>query len=428
MTRAVKLATIVAFTAGALVVLSTTTPSVSVAQKPSPKFMKAYQAGQDAYNLGKFDEAKKQFEAARTLGPAFAGPHRMLAAVGKAQNRFGDCMKAAERFVELAPDSSNAPTVRKLHAECRKLLGRAEFKGQFGDGGAIAISTNVEGALVRLNGLSYGATPLEPRAFALGPVDVSVEKRGYIKQEAKATIVAGLVIDVVFTLEVDPKAKVAGLGGGPEKVVDYGWVTLKVSPKSASVSVDGKPAVKDEQGRIKAKPGYVVVIVEADGHASWHRRVRVVKGQSRIINVNLRSAAMKKSLRKKGYLMLGTAALLTASGIVFGLMERGKYEEAQDIFDIELLRPNLASTDFVPLRTRQDIQNLKDEGKTLGLVSNISYGLAAAALGASVYFFVQERSDKRLGEKLPVAITPILPTGNHRGVGVTATYKTEINW
>ncbi len=427
MTRAVKLATIVALTAGVLVVLSTTNASDAIAQKPSPNFMKAYQAGQDAYNLGKFDDARKQFEKARKLGPAFAGPHRMLAAVAKAQERFEDCLTAAVRFVELAPDSSNAPTVRKLHAECRTRLGHADFKGQFGDGGAIAVLSNVEGALVRLNGLSYGATPLEPRAFATGVVDVSLEKRGYLKQERKAKVIAGLIIDVVFKLEIDPNAKGVGLGTRPQKAVDDGWVTLKVSPANASVSFDGKPAVKDDQGRIQATPGYHVVLIDAEGYAPWHRRVRVVKGQSRAIDVSLRSSAEKRSLRKKGYLLLGTAAALTASGLVFGLMERGKYENAQDIYDVETTRPNLASTGFIPLGTRQDIQALKDEGKTLGLVSNISYGLAAAAVGASIYFFVQERSDTRPGQKLPVAITPILPIGGH-GVGVTATYKTELSW
>ena len=96
-----------------------------VASAQSNDVTKVFQAGVDAFRLGKFDEARKHLEKARDLDPKLPGPHRFLAAVDQAQARFPECMKSAFKALELNPRSTEAPDTRKLYESCRVSAGRS---------------------------------------------------------------------------------------------------------------------------------------------------------------------------------------------------------------------------------------------------------------------------------------------------------------
>ncbi|HUH05884.1 MAG TPA: PEGA domain-containing protein [Kofleriaceae bacterium] len=404
--------------------------------QPSPDYLKAYSLGIDAYNAGilkgDFAEAKRLFAKTAELDDRFPGPFRYLALIAKAEKAFEACLLNAFLAVKLNPTADTAPATRTIHADCRKELGRPEFRGQYGGGGAIWVATpGVDGAKVILNGLTYGATPFEPRAFAIGSVEVKVTKEGFLDGSARAEILEGMVTDVIFELEKDPNA--VGVGtGDPTQTADQGWVKLKTSPPDAKVTFDGKPAELDAQGRIKAAPGTYEVNVTASGHEPWNRRVRVNQGQSREIDVSLRTTALRQSLRKKGYISLAVAAGLGIVGATFGIMELHAHEEASDIWTNETTRPSnapLADTGaIVPVKTRDDLQDATDRGKRYQVISAVSFGLAAAALGASIYFFAQERPAERPGFKLPLAFAPIVPVGPEGGVGAKVTYSRTFGW
>ncbi|HTM21105.1 MAG TPA: hypothetical protein VL172_11370, partial [Kofleriaceae bacterium] len=312
---------------------------------PAPQFLKNFDDGVLEFNraaaTGDYEPARKLFMKALDFEKSCPGPYRYLAEVAAKQGKYEECLEHAVKVVKLAPSSNFAPIVRTTHAECRKLLGRPDFRDQFGAGGAIWVDTpGVDGAKVKLNGLTMGGTPFEPRPFALGPVDVEVEKAGYLGNKASAEILPGLVTDVIFKLKEDPNAVKNGGGNGkPGEDTTDGWVKLDLKQPAATVTWDGGPPTLDEQGRIRAKPGLHDVRIEAAGHDPWTRRVQVARGQSRTILVDLRDSAERRSTRMKGWIALGAAAALTAAGGFFAIKENAAYEEASDIWKIETDRP-----------------------------------------------------------------------------------------
>jgi tetratricopeptide (TPR) repeat protein len=177
--------------------------SIAAAAPPPAKFTQEYQAGVDAFRLGKFDDARAHLEKARTLAPKLPGPYRFLAAVAHAQQRWDDCVASARRALELNPASTEAGETRKLHAACRTSAGRAPYRGPaLGEGAAIAVTSNIDGATIKIGGLTYGGTPLEPRPIAAGSHAVEVTKLGYKSATLTVDALPGIVTDVAVELVV----------------------------------------------------------------------------------------------------------------------------------------------------------------------------------------------------------------------------------
>lgn len=177
---------------------------VGVAHAQSPRLTKAFQAGIDAYRLGKYDEARKHLEKARDLDPKLPGPHRFLAAVAQAKREFDECIAETRIAIELNPRSSEIADTRKLHADCRAAAGRAPYVGELGESAAIAVTTNVTAATVKINGLTYGGTPVAPRPIAAGTLEVEITKAGYRPITVTVNALAGIVTDVGAELVPDP--------------------------------------------------------------------------------------------------------------------------------------------------------------------------------------------------------------------------------
>lgn len=404
--------------------------------QPTKQYLQTYSDGQTAYNdaimRGDFSKARALFKKAIAFDDRFPGPYRYLALIAQAEKKFEECLEHAFIAVKKNPTGDNAPQVRQVHADCRKALSRPVFNDQFGDGGAIAViarddkGSALQGAKVKLNGLTYGATPFI-RGFAVGEVEVEVELAGYLPGKATAEILMGLVSDVIVPLAVDPNATAIDKGPDVSADPEEGWIVFTVRPEGATVMIEGAPPERDEQGRIKGKPGTYNVEITAPGHEPWRRRVTFAKGQSRTIDVVLRATAERQSLRRNGYISLGVAAGLTAVGTYFGLLEMRKFEAAQDIWDTETTRPvGVDSSGVEPVRTREDIEKLRDKGKRYQIISLASFGLAAAALGTSIYFFSRERPTERAGFAWPLAVAPTLD--DQGGLGAQVTYQTEIDW
>jgi len=422
--RVVKLALF----ATALPLVLWSRPVAAQPTQASQAYLDAFDKGVAAYRLGNFADARNQFNKAIAIQEDLPGPYRWLTVIAQAEQKWDECLQHAVKAVRLNPTSKHAPTVRALHSQCRKSLGRPEFRGVYGDGGAIAVMAgDIEGGLVKLNGLKYGALPMRPRAFAAGIVDVSVEVQGYLSRAKKAELLPGMVTDVIFTLEIDPAAPPpeSGVVSSPTEDVKTGWVKLHVNPENSTVTFDGQPAKLDKEGRIEVAPGTYVAIVEAEDYEPWSRRVRVHLGQNKLVVVNLRRTEQRDSARRKGYYALGVAAVFGVAGAYFGTLENNAYEEAEDIWGIETVRPPLEdpATSPLPVRTRADIKDATDRGKRYRLISGAAFGLAATAMGASIYYFLKERPVEREGYPLPIAVTPLAPTGgDYAGVGAQVTY------
>jgi PEGA domain len=159
-----------------------------------------FQAGVDAYRLGQYAEAAVHLHKASLLAPTLPGPHRFLAAVAKATKRWQSCIDESQLALRLNPASTEAADTRALHEDCRKSSSKPSFTGDYGEGGALAVTCNVVDATVKVRDLAYGATPLLPRAVMAGDVVIQVSKPGWRTSEVKAVIVEGIVTDIDVTL------------------------------------------------------------------------------------------------------------------------------------------------------------------------------------------------------------------------------------
>jgi len=385
----------------------------SAAQQPSDRFVREFQAGVDAFRLGKYDDAIGHLEAARDLEPDLPGPHRFLAAVAAAQQRWEDCVTAARVAIGLNPSSSEIAATRKLHDDCRAALGLPGFAGDFAGGGAIAVMANVSGATVSIDGLKYGATPLAPRAIAVGEVEVAAEKTGWKTARAKVRILPGVVTDVVLELEEDSAG--TGDGIGPTEVT-VGWLLVR-GPPGATVQVDGAAAAVDERGRYPLEPGDHVVDVSAPERVPVRRSVRVSRGQEITIEVELVSLDARRRRRRLGRIAVMSAVGVGAVGAVTGVLAIRDRDRARDLWTIETTRPTTVpiseSSQVEPLHTRAEVDDLGDRADRLGLISNISYGVAAVALGVGVYLLATAP------EAPPALVAPLVPAERGGAWGVT---------
>jgi hypothetical protein len=415
--------------ATALLVLILSAAGPAAADKSNAaEFDRAYQAGIDAYHLGKLDEARERFEYARRVQPDLPGPHRQLAAVAYAQSRFEDCLASAAAALRVKPDSDQSDKVRELHAECRAKLGRPALAVALEDDqGALAVRANVDDAVVLVNGLTVGPTPLAPRPTAIGPVMIEVRKEGYLEASRKVVIVGGIVSDVDIRLRRDPRYRRPRMA--PERAAGKGWLRVAPSEGAAegpTVRVDGGDPPLDPRGRMVLDPGVHEVSVEVAGYEPWRRRVQIADGQLTSIDLDLVPAAERRRQRVLAWSALGGAALAAGTGFAFTVAEMRSFEQAQDIHDRELSRPSGVpigdTVDIAPVGTRADIDRLRDRGEKQATWAAVSYGVAAAALGTSIYFFLRARRSERPGLPPPFAIVPT--AGEGAGVAVTS----EVRW
>jgi hypothetical protein len=163
----------------------------------------------------------------------------------------------------------------------------------------------------------------------------------------------------------------------------------------------------------------------------------VARGQKRTLSITMKSTAERTHENTVGYVFFGAATVALATGAVFGLVENHKYEDARDAYAIEQARPpNATLPPGAPeahVTTRAEYEQMKDDAAKYALVSNISYGVAALALGVGIYYFIAARPDERTGYPPTIAkrrsrLLPTVLAGGEGGVGGGLVYTGELSW
>ena len=301
--------------------------------QPAREVTREFQAGVDAFRLGKHHDARKHLERATQLDPKLPGPHRFLAAVAQAQGRFADCVTSARAAIELNPASQELADTRKLHDDCRRSAGRPAYGQELGDKAAIGVTANVDGAAVKISGLVYGATPIEPRPIPAGAHEVELTKAGYLPAKRSVTALAGIVTDVEIDLAPDPEA--TGRAEGKGKVVTRATGLLIVKRLSVAhptvaeansdgffieVLIDGAPRSRpsspnaEVDPRYDLAPGIHVVEVRSAGADPWRRRVRVVADQTVEVEVTPVITVRRERTRARGLWLIGGGVALGGVG------------------------------------------------------------------------------------------------------------------
>lgn len=316
--------------------------------QPGKEVTREFQAGVDAFRLGKHDAARKHLERANQLDPKLPGPNRFLAAVAQAQGRFADCVTSARTAIELNPTSQELADTRKLHDDCRRAAGRPSYTQELGDKAAIGVTANVGGATVKISGLVYGATPLEPRPIPAGSHELELTKTGYLPAKLTVTALAGIVTDVEADLAPDPAAERATEAGTKVVPRATGLLILKgltrAHPTVAEarsdnflieVFIDGAtghprrdydPQTRGDHDRFDLPPGIHVVEVQSSGVDPWRRRVRITAGQTVEVEVTPVITVSRERIRTKGLWLTGAGAALMAVGAVTVVIGTGRDE------------------------------------------------------------------------------------------------------
>jgi hypothetical protein len=401
----------------------------------NPAFSTEYEKGQDAYNLGKYDEARARFEAARDLGPDKPGPYRWLGRLARVQKRWRECIDNSVVALKLNPTSSQAPEVRKDITQCRLALGRPAYEGNIPAAqGALAVIANVEGAAVEVDGLKKGATPLPPFALNPGKRQVYVSLEGYLPADVEVEIVQTIVVDLEVTLDPDPNYVKKGNDKPNVDSVKVGWLSLTVGGGVGStITFDGGPPPIGPDGVMEAPSGIHTIEVTAPGYEPWRRRVWFVRGQRRSVLVLLKLTEVRERQRLYGHIALGAATLFGVTGVVYGLRGNAAFETVEEWTTIERKRPRFGGlARGLPesqSHTREQIDEERRRAEGLDQISNIAYGAAAVALGVSIFFYVQERSAERVGYALPLAVLPVeSPPGGYGGHGAQVVYTGGLPW
>ena len=400
---------------------------------------KEFQAGVDAFRLGKLDEARAHLEKARDIDPKLPGPYRFLAAVAQGQKNWGECISSAHEALELNPLSSEAADTRKLYEECRQSAGRPGFSGDLAESAAIAVTTNVTGASVKINGLTYGATPIAPRPITAGELEIEISKQGWKPTSLKVNALAGIVTDVSQELEPDPNAQATELHADGAQKPTVGWLLIRgindvgrppppYDDANELHLIDGREqkGEPDAKGggwiRYELAPGTHLIEIRNLRDDPWRRRVRISAGQKLEIHPVLVNRHVRAVTEKRGFYVLGAGGALLVGGFISAMISREAAAEARDIVRIETARdpsqPLSVTGQIAPVRTRADLNDARDRASRFAIISDVSYaaGLAAAGVGA---YYLYKGARERTDVPPPFAIAP-----THGGVFVAK----ELAW
>jgi len=389
-----------------LLCLGLLSSGVAVAQPD--ELTKEFQAGVDAFRLGKLAEARQHLEKARFLDPKLPGPHRFLAALGQAQSRWSECIESAHKALELNPASSEAPDTRKLYEACRMSAGRTPARQELGDSAAIAVSTNVVGATVKINGLTYGGTPLAPRPITAGELDVEIEKPGWKPAKQTVNALAGIVTDVIVDLEPDGTAQGANELEVKTAKLKIGY--LVVPPGTGTLTIDDAAAPAPVGDRFELAAGTHILQLEQPGKDPWRRRVRISAGQKTTVMPELVDTESRSRVETRGFYVVGAGGALLAAGFAASMISRDAANEARDIVRIERSRdPSrpLSETAMIsPVRTRDDLQDARDKHARFAVISNALYATGFITAGVGAYFLYKGARQRR-DVPPPFAIAPV---------------------
>jgi len=399
--------------------------------QPSAELTKEFQAGVDAFRLGKYDEARAHLEKARAIDPKLPGPYRFLAAVAKAQSRWADCIEDARKALELNPASVETNETRKLHDDCRVSAGRAPYRGELGDSAAVAVTSNVPGATVKINGLTYGGTPMAPRPITAGKLEVDVDKLGWKAKHVEVVAPVGIVTDVDVELEADATQQTV-TDVKPVEKPTIGRLIVPLKPLRCSrffhvidnareLTIDGQRA-DYRNDSFELSPGTHTIEVTLCGHDPWRRRVRIVAGQDTKVEPTYANTEERESKERVGMYVLASGGALLATGFGFALASEHAANDAREIQRVESTRPTtetLAQSGAVePVHTRADFQAKVDTANKDAIISDVAYGAGLVAVGVGAYLIYRGAKD-RSDAPPPFAIAP-----THGGAFVAK----EVRW
>lgn len=231
---------------------------------------KHYDLGLKLYEDGNYEGARVEFERALSIAPSY----RILYNIGLAYrqlNNYVDALAAFERYLseggtEIPKDRRES--VEKEIAELRPRIGR------------VAITTNVPGAELAVDGVVVGKAPMaNPQPVNPGMRKVSASSPGYLPVTKSITVTAGERATVDIQLEKLSQTQYVERKSNPWVLPTViGWSATGVAAISTGVLGGLALGAKSDQEDKLAQPG-----VSADELANARDKTQTLSAASDVL-------------------------------------------------------------------------------------------------------------------------------------------------
>lgn len=344
-------------------------------QSPSEAEVR-FQRGLELFAVRNYEGALAEFQRSYELS-GMAGLLYNLARAYQALGRYPEAARAIERYLREASDLTpeRRAEVEGMLAQTRSYIARIDLRVEPSDA---RVTVTLDGDAV--------ADPLRAEGLAVGPGRHALEASGEGWQTASASVVlaSGDRREVRLTLRrtAETRVEVQRIGNA----VTSTRVVFASTPDGAVARIDGREVALPAAD---VAPGRHEVELVAPSHVAWRGALECPQGTTRLVTARLASS---RGLSPT-WLYAGAAAtgVFLATGIVFGLLTESTHD------------------DYV--RYRQDQFNdpavaaLREQGESQRLLSNVFFGVAAAAGVATVVIATQTRFRRTSSADITLAPT-----------------------
>jgi tetratricopeptide (TPR) repeat protein len=185
--------------------------------------------GNRKYATGDYAGAEEAFKRAIALDPELPGPYRNLGLVYVATHRCDQAVARFEAYLKLRPESKHSARVQAEIDKCKgggaRPAGSAATELALVTVTAVCDGVQIEGAVVRVDGLTRGGTPLDLQMLP-GRHQVRVERVGFEPAEVAVEIQANQTHDVVVELKRRAGAEPPELAASKPSRRPIAWALL----------------------------------------------------------------------------------------------------------------------------------------------------------------------------------------------------------
>ena len=302
-------------------------------------------------------------------------------------------------------------TVAKRERQVLQVRGRVDF------------ASKPQGALVKVDGRAIGADGRAITPFTAylqpGHRSITMELKGHQAGKERVHVVPGARETVALPLSV---------------IERKGTLLVKTGQNDAEVWADGKKAGAGAEVTLSLEQGTHVIDVRSKGKSIFRKKINVVQGLARVVEVEKKIVTAAKPVEKPGgkgktpsvggtavepagtplwpWIAIGAGVAAGGGGAVFTVKALGTKS------DIEDLDENLG-----PVKGPKQYEGLKSDLESARTVSYVLYGVAGAAIVTGIVGLVisggDEAAEEARGPSVMPAMLSVSPYGDGAFVGAT---------
>jgi TolB-like protein len=137
--------------------------------------------------------------------------------------------------------------------------------------GSVEIFSKPSGASITIDGAKSGETPLKLNKLPAGEHALTISKDGYVGVTQSVRVTIGETQNLNIALK------------------EAAWLSVKILPATATITIDGKPAGAQTMGNITVPAGEIEVQAEAADHDVFRQKILLSAGEKKTLDIRLTS-------------------------------------------------------------------------------------------------------------------------------------------